>query len=517
MADTTQVQQVTSEPRVGSNGESHADTKEQSPDLQPDLAASFDEIFQDTRGGGWSRGFRWGRTAFAILFIAAVIVGIAWGAGFFNSADAQAGPQETHTVAPTTFIVEVVEQGQLESSANVHLRSDISGMATITSIVPDGTEVSEGDVVIEFDRSEFETRVSEQEVKVRQARSTVAEKTTELEVAEITLEEYVNGTFAKELKEAEVAISLAEEELQRADEYLQYSKKLNSLGYITNAQLHADEFAVEKAQLELSKATVTRDALANFTYHKQVKEKEGAIEKAKATLSQAEEILAVEESRLSQLQESLDRCTIRAPQSGMAVYASDYYRSMSEGGIGPGAQVWQSQTVVWIPDLTQMQVAVNVHEAHIRNIHEKMKATVKVQGQEYEGEVVSVGNQPDQMAMRYGSSVKKYETIVKILGRPENLKPGLTAEVTIETQTVEKALTLPLVSVFAEGGEQFCYVKKGDQFERRKIICGEQNVFEIHVLQGLSAGDVVLHNSGEMHAREKKSLQEGNARTESAE
>ena len=39
---------------------------------------------------------------------------------------------------------------------------------------------------------------------------------------------------------------VAKENLRRAEEYLVYSKKLSAKGYVSEAQLEADQFSVEK-------------------------------------------------------------------------------------------------------------------------------------------------------------------------------------------------------------------------------------------------------------------------------
>lgn len=477
-------------------------------------AEDFDEVFQDRDpdNDAWikprSRGL-WMLTL--LLFIGGGITA-AWALGAFAPAPSAIRGEKTHTVSRKPFSVTILEQGALESGANVHLRCEVSGGAYISFVIPDGTEVKKGDVVVQFDSAQFETDVSEQEVKVRGARSTVVAKESELSIAKINLEEYTHGTFVKELKEAEVEIQVAEENLRAAVNVRDYTQRMMRKGYVSALELESKEFAARKAQLELEKATVKRDALRDYTYKKQVEDFSGKLAAAEAALEGAKETLTLEEARLTQLKDALSKCTLVAPQDGLAVLANDPYReSMSEGGIAPGSRAWQSQTLIWLPDLTNMQVSVPVHESRIRQLHPGMKAKVTVQDREFEGEVVSIANQPDGQFFWLGQSAKKYTTIVKILGAPQGLKPGLTAKVEIVTESQDDAITVPQLAVTEADGKKYCYVRTGDTFEKRQVILGSMNTSDVVIVDGVEPGEEILLHADMM---ERDTQQPGPAKTD---
>jgi len=132
------------------------------------------------------------------------------------------------------------------------------------------------------------------------------------------------------------------------------------------------------------------------------------------------------------LEKQLQGCTIRAPQDGMVVWANDMSGGGRRGEQGPkidlGASVQQNQVIFKLPDLKHMQVKTLVHETKVDQLRPGMRARVKIQDREFQGEIGSIANQPEP-GNWFSTSVKEYATIVKIDGEPEGLKPGMTAEV----------------------------------------------------------------------------------------
>ena len=95
-----------------------------------------------------------------------------------------------------------------------------------------------------------------QRISVHQSKATLVKATADVEAAELALQEYLSGSFRENEEQLESSEFVSKENLRRAQEYLVYSKKLAAKGYVSEAQLEADQFAVEKAgkELDLSQA-----------------------------------------------------------------------------------------------------------------------------------------------------------------------------------------------------------------------------------------------------------------------
>jgi hypothetical protein len=116
-----------------------------------------------------------------------------------------------------------------------------------------------------------------------------------------------------------------------------------------------------------------------------------------------------------------------------------------------------------------------------------------VQGREFTGSVVSVANQPEATHF-FSSNVKEYAVIVKIDGKHEDLRPGLTAEVEILVAHRKDVLSLPVAAILEQGGRFYCWVKKDGQTERRPLKLGWTNNKAVEVEDGVAEGELVVMN-----------------------
>jgi multidrug efflux pump subunit AcrA (membrane-fusion protein) len=158
----------------------------------------------------------------------------------------------------------------------------------------------------------------------------------------------------------------------------------------------------------------------------------------------------LEEAKLNRLQDQLKNCVIYSPSDGMVVYANEQSRgrfgSNNNSQIEEGAAVRERQSILKIPDLTRMQVKVNVHETKVEDVRPGLRARINIQGRELQGQVTQVANQPEASGWGMGN-VKEYATIVEIDGIPQGLKPGMTAEVEILVAHLKDVLTLPVAAL----------------------------------------------------------------------
>ncbi len=108
--------------------------------------------------------------------------------------------------------------------------------------------------------------------------------------------------------------------------------------------------------------------------------------------------------------------------------------------------------------------------------------------------VATVASQADWMS----SDVKVYQTMVSIDDTVSNLKPGMSAEVTIfAEETTEPVLTIPIQAVvgsIAMGSKRKCFVLEQNQPKEREVTLGRSNDKSVEVKEGLAEGDKVVLN-----------------------
>jgi len=167
------------------------------------------------------------------------------------------------------FRVTVTERGQLDSLNNVTLTSKVKGYSTIISIVPEGTMVKAGDLVCELDSAllvdkekQQQIQVTQAEAELKQAEENVAIQKTQNEsdnsaaklaheFAELDLKKFLEGESQRDLNVKQGAITKSREDLQRAEENFEFSKRIAKKGYKNQNDVEADRITVVKAEIDL--------------------------------------------------------------------------------------------------------------------------------------------------------------------------------------------------------------------------------------------------------------------------
>ncbi len=411
------------------------------------------------------------------------------------------GPDETvaamtHTVQKGDLLVTVTEDGNVESASNLDIKCKVAGGSSILWIVEDGKEVDEGEKLVELDQSKLEDEISAQTITYEKARSASIQADKDHAVAEISVEEYLEGTFKKEQQDAAAQITIAEENLRSAKNALEHSQRMFRRGYISSLELESQQFAVQRAQLELDSANTAKDVLEKFTKVKTLEDLRSQVETAQAKMESEKAALRLETDRLQRLKAQLSFCVITAPQAGMVVYANESrgrFGSQQGPQIEEGAAVRERQNILKLPDLSEMQVKVTVHETKVDSLQRGMRAVIKIQDQEYQGTVTSVANQPEPTSF-FSASVKEYATTVRIDGESTGLKPGMTAEVEILIDHLQDVVTLPVAAIVEQRGKFYAWVHSAAGPERRPLVLGLSDDRFVEVKDGVAEGEEVLMN-----------------------
>ncbi len=395
----------------------------------------------------------------------------------------------THTVERDDLVIEVTEDGSLVSDENVDIVCRVAGGSTIIWLVDDGASVTTGDKLVEFDSSKLSEDVTAQRIAYEKARAADITAAKDYAAAKIAVEEYTEGTFKKDLRKAESDVTFATERLQATRNSLDHGQRMFRKGYISVQQLEAQKSAVARAELDQGTAEIALDVLERFGRPKMLTELASKRDAAEAKRDSERAALQLEQAKLDRISGQLEKCTINAPKDGLVIYANE--RRDRDNEIKNGAKVNEGAVILRLPDLTQMRVDVEVHEASVDKIAIGMPARIRVQDREFTGVVSAVANRPQTNWM---SSAKKYVVKVRIDGEPEDLRPGFTAEVAIRVANLDDVVTVPVAAVVEQGGKHFCGVRDGDAVRRRPVSLGQGNDKFVEITAGLSAGEVVVLN-----------------------
>ncbi len=455
------------------------------------------------------RGSTLWTTAIALVVISVPLAAWKFLPDFFHRETAPNVLTAEVTIGP--FINRVLEQGEIESSSSVEVRCEVRSRATsgtnILEIVPEGTRVKTGDFLVKLDDAALQTELVQQQITCSGSESQAIEAEAAMQSAALALNEYEEGTFREQLETLESALVVANENQRRAEEYLAYSQKLAERGYVSQVQLDADRFAVEKAGKELGVAKTKKDVLEKFSKKKMLTQLNADIRTTRAKLDAREKTWQLDKQRLKEIEEQIAKCIIRAPSDGQVVYANDSNRGKTTGEllIAEGMPVRERQILVRLPDPTRMRVLAKVHESRISQVRKGLTAEVitdALPGHPLTGTVASVSEYPIPSVNIYTSHIKEYAVEIEIHNPPHELRPGMSAQVDVLVEQLDSQLQIPIDAAIARGDKFFVAVPHADgTFETREIKVGSANDAIITIREGLEAGEKVIVNHSEIKDR----------------
>lgn len=466
--------------------------------------------------------------------IVILIIPFIWGQIFKDKGSDSNVP--TYQVKRGPLTISFVESGTIKARDQIIIKNEVEGRTSIISLIPEGTRVEKGDLLVELDASSLEDQKIDQEIRVQnteasfigakeslavvenQAKSDVDLANLNLEFAKQDLEKYIQGEYPYQLDKADAEITLAQEELVQAKETLRWSTTLYEEKYISQTELQKDELAEKKKALDVQLAQKSKQLLADYTYKRDlaqlksdVSQAEMALErterKARADVIQAKAELKAKEAeynrqkdKLQKIQDQLKKTKVYAPADGLAIYAtsakSGGWRSRTEP-LDEGQEVRERRELIYLPTGNLSNAEITIHESNLKKTQIGLPATIVVDalpGNTFYGTVKQIAPLPDAQSMWMNPDLKVYNSEIYIDGNNEILRTGMSCQAEIIIQQYKDAIYVPLQAVLRVGTEPTVYVKAGDSSEPRKVKTGLDNNKVIHILDGLDEGDVVLLN-----------------------
>jgi HlyD family secretion protein len=436
-----------------------------------------------------------------------------------------------HKVRRGDFSVTVVEGGTLAAVREISIRNEVEGTARIISIVPEGSYVKKGDLLVELDSSQARDHVNQQQISFEKAKFAVEQAKAQLEIlksttnsdflaaelklkfAKLDREKWEQGQRLVDMVEASNKLVQADVPLAiNLDTYVN-STNLAAKGYETKQKVDADRLAVLNnrnslvvasngiwilQQFDIPKQRETFDAnvlQAEQELQRVISQNERKMAQAVADLSSQINTLALSEEKLQRDQKNLEATKIYAPQDGLVVYAVSDSHFSSESLIEGGAIVRKRQELIKLPDLSHMKVMVKIHESHVNMIRPGLPAFVVLDSapdERYRGVVEKVAPLPDTQSRWGNPNLKVYNTDIYLTEALPNVKPGVSAQTEVIVTNIANTLSVPIQAVTTLKGKQVVYLANGGKPEPKPVEVGMFNTKFIEVLKGVNEGDLVL-------------------------
>ena len=206
------------------------------------------------------------------------------------------------------------------------------------------------------------------------------------------------------------------------------------------ASLLKGQSDVERAKVELDDATNKAGRAQELSDQKLISRND--LETAQTTAKQADAALKSSQAQLTQMraalnqaQVNLDHTIIRAPIDGIVISRS------VDVGQTVAASLSAPTIFVIAQDLAHMQVSASIDESDIGRVASGQPVTFKVDAyptQTFNGTVSQVRLEP-----KTDQNVVSYTTMIDVPNPDLKLKPGMTANVTVQIAMNENVLRVP--------------------------------------------------------------------------
>ncbi len=386
----------------------------------------------------------------------------------------------TDNVAKRSIIETVSASGKLQPQTEVKIQSEVSGQI-VELPVKEGDLVQKGQLLVRINPDLYIAAVNRAEAALNTAKSNLAS--------------------------ARARLAQAEAQFKAQDLNFERQRRLFEEKAISKA-----EFDNAVSQFETAKAEVIA---------------------AKETINGAEFSIESAQASKNEASDNLKRTTIMAPMSGTVTALT---KEIGETVLGNN--MMSGDIIMKISALNTMEVNVEVNESDIVRVNVGDSAIVEVdafQDVKFKGIVTEIGN--TALNALTGAALSTNEVTnfsVKILVLEESyadllkgqapgyspFKPGMSATVDIETETVVDVLTVPIKAVTSR--DDTSSVKSDDDTKLKEpliavfvinesnealirvVKTGAQDDEYIHIKEGLNEGEEVITGPYEEVAKRLK-------------
>jgi HlyD family secretion protein len=249
---------------------------------------------------------------------------------------------------------------------------------------------------------------------------------------------------------------------------------------------------------------------------------------AKASYDAAAANVLQSKAQLREVLETLYKTTIYSPMDGIVTQLNV---ELAERVLGSGFS--QGTNIMTVADLSNMEAVVDVDENDVVLVSVGDTANVSVDAfgdKIFHGVVTEIGNSAKAAGLGTQEQVVNFSVKIKMLDLDPNLRPGMSCNADIETETVSNVLSVPIQSVTArtdvpededstktnddsEAGDmagmmgkkkpkEVVFIVDGGNAKMKVVETGISDDNYLQITKGIEEGDVVVSGSYRAISRE---------------
>lgn len=403
------------------------------------------------------------------------------------------------------------------------------GDGKIIDLVDDGTVVKSGDVLVEMDPAPFEEEILNLEGQIKRLQVAAEAKNQlfeweknqvvkelgtaqfKVKTAGLELEKYKNGEGPLKLIQFSEEMEKVQKDREKYSHYLNDLKRLSQDGYehpgeiakaeqellgleehLKSAKRKVESYqnyvlpsTIEKLETDVSQAQMEEEQVKKGSVHQ--------IAQAKSFLDEAEVALANRQRELAEAKKKLTQTVITAPSDGIVILY-EAFRNGQKRKPRIGDSVLQNQPILYLPDISSMIVKTRIREVDLHKVKVGQECTVTVEAypdKKIMGRVSFIGALASEGAD--GTRGARYfQMTIRLTSSDPDLRPGMTSRIRILADRVENVISLPVHTIFEDGGGRaYCYKFQNGKYAKIPIKVGRENEDLVEILEGIIVGDWV--------------------------
>ncbi len=368
--------------------------------------------------------------------LAALLAGWVWRAPIV--------PAMTVQMAP--LVRSLLFSARVATSSRVEVGSTLTGRV-LEVAVAEGAQVRQSDVLVRLESDELRAALDQARASERQAAARLA------------------GLRSTGRSAAQAGVAQADSVLQAAQAELQRTQDLVARGFLSEARLDESRRAVAVAQAQQSGASAQRAANAE----------QGT------DVAQAQAQLALARAAVVAAQARLEQAVLTAPADARVLVRA----------VEPGQIVQPGRALLSLALSGPVQLVGQLDERYLEQVQIGQPASVLADAfpdQRFVARVQSIAPRVD--AQRGAIEVK----LSLPQAPPTFLREDMSLSVQVETGRRERALVVPVEALIGDAAASVAtvLVARDGRVEERTLRLGLRTLEAAEVLEGLSAGDVVL-------------------------
>jgi HlyD family secretion protein len=231
----------------------------------------------------------------------------------------------------------------------------------------------------------------------------------------------------------------------KGDQYMAQKDRLEANLKSAEANLRMSEAELTKIELEFNRVKELHSK--GLSSNSELENADANYLSTKASFESAQANVLQSKAQLREVLETLYKTTIYSPMDGIVTQLNV---ELAERVLGSGFS--QGTNIMTVADLSNMEAVVDVDENDVVLVSVGDTANVKVDAfgdRIFHGVVTEIGNSAKSEGFGTQEQVVNFSVKIKLLDLDSNLRPGMSCNADIETETVENVISVPIQSVTA--------------------------------------------------------------------